>query len=110
IERRVAVHGGGLAAGVLERVHFSVQDRAAFLDAPIVSSSEDLPLPHDDRADRDPSLAQTLLGFLNRGGEKLIAGHEARFARMPSYSQTFGPRGASRAMRTIARATSRASI
>ena len=41
VDRALAVDAGRLAAGVLERVHLAVQDRAALLHAAVVAAAED---------------------------------------------------------------------
>jgi len=73
-------------------------------------AADDLAASDDHRADRNPALAQALLGLRDRGGEKRIAAQERALAIIASYSNTFGPRGASRARFTIARATVSARI
>ena len=58
---------GGLAAGILEGVHLTVQDGAPLLHPPVVATANDLTLVDDDRADRDAALGQAQPGFVNRG-------------------------------------------
>ena len=65
---------------------------------------DDPALPHDHGADRNAAFAQPLFRFGDGGGEEWIAGHTV-VARIASYSNTLGPRGASCAIVTIARAT-----
>src|SRR5437868_7150679 len=67
IEDAFAVDGGGLAAGIFQRVHFAVQNRAAFLYPPVMAASNDLPLMHNYRADRNAAFRQSLAGFFNCG-------------------------------------------
>src|SRR5439155_412518 len=104
VQRRLAVHRGRLTAGILERVHLRVQHRAALLDASVVPAPDDLPLSHDYRSDRDAALTQSLFCFGDGRREERIGVHLVA-ARIASYSNTLGPRGASFAMPTIARAT-----
>jgi len=80
------------------------------LDSAIVPAADDLAAGDDHRADRNPALPQPLLGLGDRGGEKRIAAQDRALAIIASYSNTFGPRGASRARLTIARATVSARI
>src|SRR5262245_24018273 len=41
VHRALAIDRGGLTAGALERVHFSMQHRAALLDPSIVAAPDD---------------------------------------------------------------------
>src|ERR1041384_2278885 len=107
VERRLAVYRRRLAAGILERVHLSVQHRAAVLYSAVVSPSDDLALRHDHRSDWDATFAETQLRLGDGRRQKWIAGH-AVAARIASYSKTFGPRGASWAIVVIALARVRA--
>ena len=70
-------------------------------------SAQDLAARYEHRSDRDSSLSQALLGLGDRGRKQWIGSHRAA-AIMASYSNTFGPRGASSAIRVIARATTAA--
>src|SRR5687768_9307232 len=88
-----------MAPGVFESVHLAVQDCAAFLHAPVVTASEDTAVVHEDGADGDAALAQTLLRFLDGGLQKnvvhvstLPAG--ARHARSPLRLEGKTPRAA----------------
>jgi uncharacterized protein (TIGR00730 family) len=65
VERAVAVNAGRLAAGVLQGVHFAVENGTALLDASIVAAADDLALVGDDAANRNAALGQTTVGFLN---------------------------------------------
>src|SRR5262249_58743372 len=62
-EGRLAVDRGGLAAGVLERVHLAVKGHAPPLDAAVVTATEDPAGVDDDRPDRDASFGNALFGF-----------------------------------------------
>ena len=57
VHHRLAIDSRGLPPGVLERIHFAVQDRAALLHAAIVSSPDDAAAMDEHRADRNPALA-----------------------------------------------------
>src|SRR5512139_2808306 len=72
VEHRLAVHAGGLAAGVLQRVHLGVQDRAAALHAAVVPAADDTPLVHDDRSDRDAALGLADACLFERGLEERV--------------------------------------
>jgi len=72
IEGTFAVDGGGLAAGIFQRVHFAVQDAAAFLHAPVVPAANDLIAMSDYRSDWDATFRESLPGFLDSGLKKWI--------------------------------------
>src|SRR6266545_4309749 len=112
VERRVAIDGRGLAAGVFERIHLAMQHRAAVLHSAVVTATDDLALSNDDRADRNAALAQALLGFGDGGGQERVGTQapDPALAIIASYSNTLGPSGASRARLTMARATVSARI
>ena len=69
---RIAIDSSGLAAGIFQRVHFSVQNAAAFLHATVMPAPNDLIAVHDDRADRDAAFRKSLPGFFDRGLEKWV--------------------------------------
>ncbi len=69
-----------------------------------MAATDDPALGHDHGSDRNAAFAQALFRFGDGRGEQRITGH-AVLARIASYSNTLGPRGASRAIVTIARAT-----
>jgi hypothetical protein len=47
--RGIAIDTGRLAAGVLERVHLAVEDRAAFRDPAVVAAPENPPAVDETR-------------------------------------------------------------
>src|ERR1041385_5103377 len=53
IQNAFAIKGCRLAAGVFQRVHFSVQNTAAFLHATVVPTPNDSIVVHNHRADGD---------------------------------------------------------
>ena len=65
VQHTLAIDAGGLAAGVLKRIHFPVQDDTALLHTTIVSATDDATLMDDHRADRDSALGESSLGFVN---------------------------------------------
>ena len=73
-------------------------------------AADHLAASDDHRADRNPALARAQLGLRDRGIEKRIGAQAPALTIIASYSNTFGPRGASRARLTIARATVAARI
>src|SRR5439155_26601657 len=66
IEGAFVIHARGLPPGIFERIHFAMQNDAAILHAPIVSSANDLPPMNEDRPNRDSSLSSALLGLFDR--------------------------------------------
>ena len=56
-----------LAARVLQRVHFTVQDGAGFLHAPVMAASNNLSLMYNYRANGNAAFRQALAGFFNGG-------------------------------------------
>ena len=67
-------------AGVLERIHLAVQDRAALLDPPVVAAPEDAPVVDEHRADRDAAFAAARGSFVDRGAQVGI-GHACQGCR-----------------------------
>src|SRR5918999_892011 len=93
IDRALPVHDGRLAPRRLERVHLAVQHGAATLHAAVVPAPADAAVVHEHRADRDASLAQTALGFGDRGAHELVShvaglrhGADSRHAMMTNHS------------------------
>src|SRR6266849_10194112 len=76
VDDRLAIDGSRLSSGVLECVYLAMQCRAASLDAAIVAPANDRSAMHDHRSDRNPALAQSLLG-LGDGSEKEGVRHGA---------------------------------
>src|SRR6266403_1259253 len=72
VDGAVAIDAGGLATGVLERVHLAVENDAASLDPPIVATAEDPPVVHQHRADGDAALGRPALGLLDRSSQKCV--------------------------------------
>src|SRR5437870_7860488 len=72
VDRALAIDLRRSAAGVLEGVHLAVQHDASALHAPVVAASEDATVVHKHRADGDPALGQTALGFLDCDSEEFV--------------------------------------
>ena len=72
INRAFAVYTRRPAAGIFQGIHFGVEHDASLLHPAIVSSADDFSLMHEDRADRNASLAQSLFGFLDCGFQEFI--------------------------------------
>ena len=53
VENALRINRRGPSAGVLEGIHFAVQNGAAALHPAVVTASDDLALMHKDRTDRD---------------------------------------------------------
>ena len=70
---------GGQAAGVLERVHFAVEDGIALLHAAVVAAAEDDALADQHAADRDAAFGKTRSGF--RDGSLKEGVHGVSFLR-----------------------------
>src|SRR3989442_2176354 len=81
-----------------------MQHGAAFLHSAIVPAPDDFAPRHDHRSDGNAAFAEPLFRFGDGRREEWIGRH-AVAARIASYSNTFGPRGASCAIVTIARST-----
>src|SRR5207237_745199 len=69
-----AVDRSRLTTGVLEGIHFTVQDGAKLLNAPIVAPADNRIAVYNYRADRNASFQEALLRFLDRDFEKLVGG------------------------------------
>jgi hypothetical protein len=69
---RLPVHAGGLAAGILERVHLAVEDRPPLLDAAVVAAAEDPPLVDEHRADGNAAFGEASLRLLDRRAQELV--------------------------------------
>src|SRR2546426_944222 len=65
VQHAFAIDGSRLAAGVLERVHFPVEDHAPALHATVVTATDDPPLVHEHGADRNTSFARAEPGFVD---------------------------------------------
>src|SRR5215831_10195440 len=65
IENAFTIDSAGLAAGVFQGVHFSVQDSAAFLHTPVMAAANDLSLVYHYGANGNATFRQSLAGFFN---------------------------------------------
>src|SRR5438034_4474432 len=79
VEHRRAVDGRGLASGILERVHLAVQNRAPALDPAVVAATDDAAVVHEHGSNRNPALAQSLLGFFDRRADEIVS-HETKLS------------------------------
>ena len=61
-----------LATGILECIHFSMQNRAAFLNPAVMSRTYDSALVNDHRAYRNTTFAQAFLSLFERCFEKFV--------------------------------------
>src|SRR5205823_4298505 len=73
IDRALFVDLGRLAAGIFQRIHLAVQYGTCLLNAPVVSSPDNLSLVHEDRADGDSSLTPALFGLFDGGLHELVS-------------------------------------
>src|SRR5439155_21530087 len=69
----LSVDRGGLTAGVLEGIHFAVQDGANLLHAAVVAAPEDRIAVDDHGADRNAALPESLSRLLNRLFEEPVS-------------------------------------
>src|SRR5947207_14750612 len=68
----VAIDAGRLTTGILERVHFTVQDDTALLHPPVVATTKNPSVVNEHRADRDAALGETQLRFLDRRAQEFV--------------------------------------
>jgi hypothetical protein len=61
-----------LAAGILESIHLSVQNGAAFLHSAIVAAADDFSGMHNHAADRYTAFSEALMCLCNGAAEKLV--------------------------------------
>jgi hypothetical protein len=57
------VNSGRQPPRLFERVHFAVENRAAALDSPVVSATDDLALMNQNRSDRNSPLGEPCFSF-----------------------------------------------
>jgi hypothetical protein len=82
IERTAAVIAQ--AAGVAQAIGFRVGHGVIVLDAPIVAASNQFTVPDQARADGNPTLAQALEGFVDRGLHEWIDGRHGGMDKHPT--------------------------